>query len=255
MVHVHHPVDDDQGLTPALSLKDVCKSFGAVVVADSVNFELPKGQTLGVLGPNGAGKTTLFNLITGTLSADTGSVFFEGNDVTAYDAARRCRMGIARSFQIPQPFGGMSVFENVLVGAWHGACLPRAKAQETALEVLDQTGLSDKVNQIAGKLTLLDRKRLELARALAAKPKVLLLDEIAGGLTEHECQQLIETIKHVRNTGVSIIWIEHIVHALLAVVDRLIVVDFGKIVADGKPTDVMSSQLIQDIYMGPDTHA
>ena len=251
MVHV----DEGQISATALSLKDVCKSFGAVVVADSVSFNLPKGQTLGVLGPNGAGKTTLFNLITGTLSADMGSVFFEEKDITARDAAHRCRLGIARSFQIPQPFGGMSVFENVLVGAWHGANLSRDNAYAATLAVLNQTGLSDKVNQIAGKLTLLDRKRLELARALAANPKVLLLDEIAGGLTEHECQQLIETIKYIKNTGVTIIWIEHIVHALLAVVDRLIVIDFGKIVADGEPDDVMSSQLVRDIYMGPESHA
>lgn len=249
------PVNAKNELATVLSLKDVCKAFGAVIVADSVSFDLPEGQTLGVLGPNGAGKTSLFNLITGTLAADSGTVYLKGRDVTSKDAARRCRLGIARSFQIPQPFGGMSVFENVLVGAWHGAGLPRAQAHFLALEVIELTGLSEKVNHLAGKLTLLDRKRLELAKALAAKPTVLLLDEIAGGLTEHECDQLIDTVKHIRNTGVSIIWIEHIVHALLAVVERLIVIDFGKIVADGNPDYVMSSKVVQDIYMGPDTHA
>jgi len=239
----------------ALSLNEVSKSFGAVTVADSITFDLPKGEALGILGPNGAGKTSLFNIITGTLSPGSGSIQFDGKDITATDAASRCRGGIARSFQIPQPFSGMSVFENVWVGAWHGAGLSKKHSQRQALEVLEQTGLADKANVLAGKLTLLDRKRLELSRALAAKPRLLLLDEIAGGLTEQECHTLIETIKDVRRSNVTIVWIEHIVHALLAVVDRLIVIDFGKIVADGQPDDVMSSQVVKDIYMGPDADA
>jgi len=238
-----------------LSLKGVSKSFGAVTVADAVSFDLPAGQSLGIIGPNGAGKTSLFNLVTGALSPSSGSITYCDNDVTRLSQASRCHLGIARSFQIPQPFSAMSVFENVLVGAWHGGRQSRKQSHAIAVDVLEQTGLLSKANDIAGSLTLLERKRLELARALAAKPRLLLLDEIAGGLTDHECLSLIETIKATRDTGVSIIWIEHIVHALLAVVDRLIVIDFGKLVADGNPEEVINSERVKSIYLGPDAHA
>jgi len=238
-----------------LSLKDVTKSFGAVTVADSVSFDLTEGQALGVIGPNGAGKTSLFNLITGVLKSSSGTISYLGRDVTRLDQASRCQLGIARSFQIPQPFTGMSVFENVLVGAWHGGKQSRKKAQAIAIDVLDQTGLLPRANVLAGTLTLLERKRLELARALAAQPKLLLLDEIAGGLTEQECHALIDTIKSTRDSGVTIIWIEHIVHALLAVVDRLIVIDFGKLIADGDPQEIIQSEQVKSIYLGPETHA
>ncbi|MBX2839082.1 MAG: ABC transporter ATP-binding protein [Gammaproteobacteria bacterium] len=238
-----------------MALSEISKSFGAVTVADAVSFELPAGQALGIIGPNGAGKTSLFNLITGTLAPDSGRVQFAGKDVTRMAAAMRCRLGIARSFQIPQPFTGMSVFENVLVGARHGDGLSKPKANIRSVEILEQTGLLEKANDVAGQLTLLERKRLELARALAAGPELLLLDEIAGGLTEHECQSLIQTIEEIKSTGVTIVWIEHIVHALLAVVDRLIVIDFGRVVADGEPNIVMQSQVVQDVYIGLDANA
>jgi branched-chain amino acid transport system ATP-binding protein len=240
---------------PLLSLKDLSRSFGAITVADGISLDVPEGQALGILGPNGAGKTSLFNLITGTLSPDSGSITFQQRDITRVSAAKRCRAGIARSFQIPQPFAAMSVFENVLVGAIHGAALPREQAYQVSLEVLERTGLAKRANEPAGKLTLLERKRLELSRALAAAPKILLLDEIAGGLTDRECQSLIETIQGIRQSGVTIIWIEHIVHALLAVVERLVVIDFGQLIADGNPEQVMQSDLVKEIYMGLDTHA
>jgi len=238
-----------------LSLKDVSKSFAAVTVADAVSFDLPDGQALGVIGPNGAGKTSLFNLVTGAIKPDSGLITYCDTDVTGMHQAARCQRGIARSFQIPQPFTAMSVFENVLVGAWHGGQQSRKRSHAIAAEVLAQTGLLHKANKLAGSLTLLERKRLELARALAAQPKLLLLDEIAGGLTEHECLALIETIKATCETGVTIIWIEHIVHALLAVVDRLIVIDFGRLIADGDPQEVISSERVKSIYLGPDSHA
>jgi len=240
---------------PLLSLNDLCKSFGAVSVADKISLDVPQGQALGIIGPNGAGKTSLFNLITGTLATDSGTIHYNRQDVTRVSAARRCRAGIARSFQIPQPFAAMSVFENVLVGAMHGAGLSRAQAYEHSLEVLERTGLAPRANDAAGKLTLLERKRLELCRAMAARPRLLLLDEIAGGLTERECHSLIDTIQSIRQTGVTIIWIEHIVHALIAVVERLVVIDFGRLVADGEPGQVMQSDLVREIYMGLDAHA
>lgn len=238
-----------------LSLNGLGKSFGALTVADSITLDVGEGEALGVIGPNGAGKTSLFNLITGTLSSDNGSIHYQGRDITRVGSAERCHSGIARSFQIPQPFAAMSVFENVLVGAMHGAGLSRAKAEQTSIDVLQQTGLLSRANDAASTLTLLERKRLELSRALAASPKLLLLDEIAGGLTERECHSLIETIKSIRQSGVTIVWIEHIVHALLAVVDRLIVIDFGRLIADGNPTEVMQSDIVKEIYMGLDTHA
>ena len=240
---------------PLLSLKDLSRSFGALTVADAISLDVPEGQALGVIGPNGAGKTSLFNLITGTLSSDSGSICYQQRDITRVGAAERCRAGIARSFQIPQPFAAMSVFENVLVGAMHGAGLSRAHSYEITLDVLERTGLAKRANDAAGKLTLLERKRLELSRALAARPSILLLDEIAGGLTERECHSLIETIQAIGKSGVTIIWIEHIVHAVLAVVERLVVIDFGQLIADGNPEQVMQSDLVKEIYMGLDTHA
>jgi branched-chain amino acid transport system ATP-binding protein len=235
-----------------LELRQLSKSFGAIVVADALSYELAPGEALGVIGPNGAGKTSMFNLITGTIPADAGEVIFNEAAINRLNAAQRSRAGIARSFQIPQPFGGMTVFENMLVAASQGAHQSNADANAHCLEVLDQTGLIDKANVLAGRITLLERKRLELARALCARPKLLLLDEIAGGLTEQECQSLVTTIRNIRSTGVSIIWIEHIVHALLAVVDRLIVIDFGKKIAEGEPHAIMASQEVREIYMGID---
>ncbi|MEM7720653.1 MAG: ABC transporter ATP-binding protein [Pseudomonadota bacterium] len=235
-----------------LSIQGLQKSFGAVVVADATSFEVSKGEAVGILGPNGAGKTSLFNLVTGTLKADGGSIGFAGADITTHSAAARCKAGIARSFQVPQPFGGMTVFENALVGATQGAGLAGAAAQAHALQVLEQTGLLAKANARAGTLTLLDRKRLELTRALSAKPKLLLLDEIAGGLTEAECQSLIATIKDIHASGTTIIWIEHVIHALLAVVERIVVIDFGRKIAEGDPKTIMESPEVKEIYLGVD---
>lgn len=237
-------------MSTVLKLQDVSKAFGAITVSDELSYELQSGEALGVIGPNGAGKTSMFNLITGALTPDSGSIWFNGTDVTGMSAAKRCRSGIARSFQIPQPFGAMTVFENALVAATHGAGLTKSEANEQCLSALEQTGLLPKANILAGNLTLLERKRLELTRALCAKPKLLLLDEIAGGLTEKECHSLVDTIKDIRSTGISIIWIEHIVHALLAVVDRLVVIDFGRKIAEGEPKAIMDSKQVKEIYMG-----
>ena len=219
-------------------------------MADALTYAVSAGEALGVIGPNGAGKTTMFNLITGTLAPDAGRVAFLGRDVTAESAAQRCRSGMARSFQVPQPFGGLTVFENAMVAATQGADLYGHEAEALCLDVLDQTGLLPKANAPAGRLTLLDRKRLELTRALCAKPKLLLLDEIAGGLTDDECHSLVATIRSIHRTGMSIIWIEHVVHALLRVVERLIVIDFGRMIADGEPKAVMDSREVKEIYLG-----
>ncbi|MFT6168306.1 MAG: branched-chain amino acid transport system ATP-binding protein [Celeribacter sp.] len=237
-------------MSALLQLDCVSKSFGAVTVADELTYDLQAGEALGVIGPNGAGKTSMFNLITGTLSPNSGRVKFDGRDVTHLNSAKRCRSGMARSFQVPQPFSGMTVFENAMIAATQAAGLSGMAAERFCLEVLEQTELLDKANTLAGGLTLLGRKRLELTRALCAKPKLLMLDEIAGGLTEAECTSLIKTIKDIHASGVAIIWIEHVVHALMAVVDRLIVIDFGKKIAEGDPQTIMKSPAVQEIYLG-----
>lgn len=208
-----------------------------------------------MLGPNGAGKTSMFNLITGTLAPNAGRIEFEGRDITGLSAARRSREGIARSFQVPQPFAHMTVFENAMVAATQAAGLSGHAAERHCLNVLEQTDLVDQANTLAGGLTLLSRKRLELTRALCAKPRLLLLDEIAGGLTEAECGALIGTIREIHKSGVSIIWIEHVVHALLAVVERLIVIDFGRKIAEGEPKAIMESPEVQEIYLGIEADA
>ncbi len=237
-------------MNAALELHSLNKAFGAVTVADELSYSVAPGEALGVIGPNGAGKTTMFNLITGTLTPDAGTVRFHGKDVTGWSAAKRCRAGIARSFQVPQPFGGLTVFENALVAATQGAGLTGDAAERHCLEVLELTGLLAKANTRAGSLPLLDRKRLELTRALAARPKLLLLDEIAGGLTEAECGSLVDTIRAIHASGMTIVWIEHVVHALLAVVERLIVIDFGRKIAEGDPKATMDSPEVKEIYLG-----
>lgn len=233
-----------------LSLKSVSKSFGALTVTDDASFDLLQGQALGIIGPNGAGKSTLFNLITGNVRADDGSIHFEGRDVTKVSAMERCLNGIGRSFQIPQPFEKLTVYENLLVAATHGRNLSEATVRDDCADVLERTELIKRANVPAGQLSLLERKRLELARAMATQPKLLLLDEIAGGLTEGECQALIRTIKDIHASGVTIIWIEHVLHALTSVIEKLLVLDFGKVIRFGDPDEIMASREVQEIYLG-----
>lgn len=235
-----------------LALQNVSKSFGALKVTDDVSFDVPEGQALGIIGPNGAGKSTLFNLITGNLPADKGSVHFQGNDVTRVPAMQRCISGVGRSFQIPQPFGHLTVYENLLVAATHGRQRSELEVMRQCAVILERTELIHRANQTSGSLSLLERKRLELARAMATHPKLLLLDEIAGGLTEGECQALVQTIKAIHAEGVTIIWIEHVLHALTSVVDRLLVLDFGKVIGIGDPDAIMDSREVKEIYLGID---
>lgn len=236
--------------TAILALDSVSKSFGALKVTDNITLAVDRGETLGILGPNGAGKTTLFNLISGDVRTDAGRVSFDGRDVSREPPHRRCRLGIGRSYQIPQPFGAMTVFENLVAAASFGSQRPERDTYDRAVEILRETRLLSKANRLAGSLTLLDRKRLELARALATNPKVLLLDEIAGGLTEHEAKELVEEIHRIKAQGVTMVWIEHVVHALLAVADRLFVINFGQKLAEGHPEAVMNDAEVRRVYMG-----
>ncbi|HMN79464.1 MAG TPA: ABC transporter ATP-binding protein [Burkholderiaceae bacterium] len=233
-----------------LTLERVSKSYGALKVTDDISLSVTEGETLGILGPNGAGKTTLFNLISGDVRCDGGSVHYDGRNVTRMLPNQRCRAGIGRSYQVPQPFGNMTVFENLVTAACFGAAQSEREAWRTARDVLEQTGLLAVANRPAGGLTLLDRKRLELARALATRPKLLLLDEIAGGLTEHEAYELVEELARIKAGGMTMIWIEHVVHALLSIADRLFVVNFGQKLAEGDPQAVMNDPEVRRVYMG-----
>ncbi|WP_372527395.1 ABC transporter ATP-binding protein [Piscinibacter sp.] len=236
-----------------LALHAVSKSYGALKVTDAISFAVNAGETLGILGPNGAGKTTLFNLITGDVRVDAGRVEYDDRDVTSLPPHQRCRRGIGRSYQVPQPFGNMTVFENLVTAACFGGGQSEREAWATARDVLEQTGLLAQANRPAGGLTLLNRKRLELARALATRPKLLLLDEIAGGLAEHEAKQLVGELKRIKAQGVTMVWIEHVVHALLAIADRLFVINFGQMLAEGAPRTVMDDPEVRRVYMGMET--
>jgi len=233
-----------------LETEKLAKSFGSLKVVDAVDLAAAPGEAVGIIGPNGAGKTTLFNLVTGTLKPDSGAVRLDGRDITKEPPHTRCIAGISRSFQIPHPFAKLTVFENLLVAATQRGGKKEREVAEECGDILARTGLLRAANRLGGSLTLLDRKRLELARALASRPRVILLDEIAGGLSEGECAALVETIGAIKSSGVTILWIEHIVRALTAIVDRLVVLNFGRKIADGKPREVIASAAVRETYMG-----
>ncbi len=236
-------------MTALLNVSGLSKRFGAVVVADQVDIAVYVGECLGVIGPNGAGKSSVFNLIAGTLSPDAGTVRFDGVDVTNVPAYKRARAGIVRAFQIPQPFPKLTVYENLLVAAQYGAGLTGGAAEDWVVGVLREFGLAAKAELFGGSLTLLDRKRLELAKAVASKAKLLLLDEVAGGLTEREVEELAALIVTLKRDH-AIIWVEHIAHALRAAADRILLLHFGKKLLDGPPVEVLGSPVVKQIYMG-----
>ncbi|MEV6342622.1 ATP-binding cassette domain-containing protein [Actinoplanes sp. NPDC051851] len=215
-----------------------------------VDLAVADGEAVGVVGPNGAGKTTLLNVLAGSATPDAGRVLLDGEDVTRLDPQRRCRRGIGRAHQIPRPFTGMTVLENVLVGAAYGAGLRRRAAHDHSVGVLRRCGLLALADRRAGTLGLLHRKRLELARAVATRPRVLLLDEIGAGLTDAEAAELVTTIRELREDGIAIVWIEHIVHVLLQVVGRLVCMDAGRVIANGQPDLVLSDAVVIDAYLG-----
>jgi branched-chain amino acid transport system ATP-binding protein len=233
-----------------LELRNVSRSFGSLRVIDDLSLRVERGEVVGVVGPNGAGKTTMMNLVVGTLTVDVGRILFDGRDVTRLPPHQRCRAGIGRTHQIPAPFEGLTVFENVLVGARFGRAGGDGQAEEVVLEHIERVGLGQKANVPAGSLTLLERRRLELARALATAPTILLLDEIAGGLTQAEVVVLVTAIRELKAEGITMIWIEHVVHALLSAVDRLVAIDFGRKLIEGKPQEVMDSPEVQAVYLG-----
>jgi branched-chain amino acid transport system ATP-binding protein len=235
---------------PLLELAGVSKRFGSIVVADSLSLTLRGGDAVGIVGPNGAGKTSLFSLISGDLAPNSGDVSFEGRSVTRLGTAERCRLGIARTYQVPRSFEHMTVFENVLVAAHRGGGMRGRDASWFAAQVLEETGLRDEANWPASRLGLLQRKRLELARALGSKPRLLLLDEVAAGLTEPEVAGLVQVVHRIRDQGVAVIWVEHVVRALVGMVERLICLAGGRFIGDGEPLAVLSSSAVKEVFLG-----
>ena len=234
----------------ALEVAGVAKSFGSLSVFSSVSLAVAPGEAVGIVGPNGAGKTTLLDLLTGTGRCDAGRVLLQGRDVTRLPPPSRARMGLGRTFQVPRPLGDLTVFENALVGAMRAAGLRGRAAYGTAYEALLLTGMAGQANSRAGALRLLDRKRLELARALAMRPRVLLLDEIAGGLSDPETEALIGTIRDVNASGTAIVWVEHVLRVLTAVVTRLVCLAGGQVIADGPPSEVLASDAVRTAFLG-----
>jgi branched-chain amino acid transport system ATP-binding protein len=245
----------DAAVPVLLELDTISKSFGRVVVADSLSLSVGAGDLIGIVGPNGAGKSSLFGLIAGDLAPSSGEIRFAGATVTRKDAAARCRLGIGRTFQVPKPFGAMTVFENVLVAVQQGAGLRRRQSHAAAAAVLDLTGLAADANSQAERLGLLSRKRLEVARALATRPSLLLLDEVAGGLTDPEVAELAGIVRAVSADGVAILWIEHVVHALTATVGRLLCLAAGSIIGDGEPEAVLALPAVREVFLGTEVSA
>jgi branched-chain amino acid transport system ATP-binding protein len=225
-------------------------------VADRLSLRVGEAEMVGVVGPNGAGKTSLFSIISGDLAPDEGSVILAGQPVNELDVATRCRLGIGRTYQVPRPFEKMTVFENVLLAAQAGADLRPKPAAGHAFAVLEQTGLAGEANRPSGLLGLLSRKRLELARALATRPRLLLLDEVAAGLTDPEVAELISIVRAARSSpadgspAMAVVWVEHVVRALVETTERLVCLDSGTIIADGNPADVLADPTVKQVFLG-----
>lgn len=233
-----------------LSFKNVNAGYGRVQILNDLSFEVKQGEVYGVIGPNGCGKTTMFNALIGLIIPTQGEIMFNGKNVTKMKASARCQLGIGRTYQVPRPFEGMSVYENCLVAAVHGAGHSEKEGRRVALDALKLTELYDKREVRAGELTLLDRKRMEIARALGTEPKLLLLDEVAAGLTEAEVQDVMKMVANLKAAGYSIIWIEHVIQTMVESTDTLMCMAQGHNLIVGNPREVMNSKLVEEVYLG-----
>jgi branched-chain amino acid transport system ATP-binding protein len=235
-----------------MTVDKIFAAYGKFKVLNDLSFDVEEGQVLGVIGPNGAGKTTLMNAICGLLIPYKGRIVFEGKDITKLSPDARCRYGIGRTYQIPKPFERLTVFENVLLGAAYGTGRPERASAKDAAEILQTTGLLALGDRLAGSLTLLNRKRLEIARALATQPKLLLLDEVAAGLTDAEVREVMELVEYLKGTGITIIWIEHVIKTMAESTDKLLCLAIGTKLVYGDPMDVMHSKEVEEVYLGVD---
>jgi branched-chain amino acid transport system ATP-binding protein len=235
---------------PILSVIKVNKHFGGLVAVVDLSFDVQAGEVLGLMGPNGAGKSTLLNIISGEYTPESGTVQFRGHDITTLPPHRICHLGIARTFQIPQPFVNLTVLQNLMVAAEYGRNLGKAAAENEALKMLDIVDLSEKKDMFARDLAAITLKRLELARALASDPTLLLLDEVAAGLTEEEIPRMLEILQQVHAMGITCILIEHVMRVMTKAVDRIIVLDKGMKIAEGTSNEVMEDRKVIEAYLG-----
>jgi len=232
-----------------LEVRSFTKHFGGLTAIKDLSFELNKGEILGIIGPNGAGKTTLFNLITGVHRPDTGTVIFKGGDITGLRPHQVCERGIARTFQITQPFANLSVLENVKIGAYSRIRSTRGAIDE-ALQTLERVGLYEKRNDLASTLSIGHRKKLELAKAMATRPELILLDEVVAGLNSRETNDMIEHINMIQKQGITILLIEHVMKAIMSLSDRIIVIHYGEKIAEGKPEVISKNEKVIEAYLG-----
>lgn len=238
---------------PMLSVEGVHKHFGGVVAIRDLSFDIEEGEAVGLMGPNGAGKSTLLNVISGEYKLDSGKIRFRGRDITNLTPHKTCHCGIARTYQIPQPFVNLTAQQNIIVAAEYGKGLCKADAESESLNILDIVGLSDKKDMVTRDLAAITLKRLELARALATCPTLLLLDEVAAGLTEEEIPQVLDILQRVREMGVTFILIEHVMRVITKAVDRIMVMDKGLKIAEGPPQEVMEDKVVIEAYLGEST--